>query len=158
MKLVKLAIPISAEELISVLSDSNAVNENVKFDSKKGKPQMTLKQKGNKIRIGCTYVGGENRDNGYLVGTYFSGKITEKNGLTVLKGHIVTSPWMHLALFVLMALFIVQCIRVGGFSPVPVILFFFSIFMFRDEYRKQGIIYRYLLRALRKAEKTYLNS
>ena len=45
--------------------------------------------------------------------------------------------------------FIIQCFSVGGFSPIPVILLGFDIVMFKDEFRKQGIIKRYIFRALK---------
>ena len=70
--------------------------------------------------------------------------------MTRLKGIIVTDPIYHILLVALLALFVYQCIALGGFSPVPLILFAFGIFMMRNEYAKQGTIERYLSRAFRK--------
>ncbi len=154
MKRVKIQSTLPREQLLEMMKNSELVNRDVQFNSNKGKPQMKIKEKGDRLRITCSYVGGVSRDNGFLVGTYFTGRLTEKNGVTTLKGWLLTAPLYHLVLFAIMAIFIVQCIRLGGFNPVPIILFAFSIFMFKDEYRKQGIIYRYLLRAHRKAEQS----
>ena len=40
-------------------------------------------------------------------------------------------------------------LRADPHNFVPIILFFFSIFMFKDEFRKQGIIKRYIFRSLK---------
>ena len=152
MKYVKIRSDLPGEKLLETIRDSEFVNRDVQFNSNKGKPQMTVKEKGNRLRITCSYIGGASRDNGFLVGTYFTGKLTERDGVTTLSGWLLTAPVYHLALFAILVFFVVQCFRLGGFNPVPIILFLFSIFMFRDEYRKQGIIYRYLLRAFRKAD------
>ena len=53
-------------------------------------------------------------------------------------------------ILVLIALFIVQCFRLRGISVVPPILVIFDLFMFKNEFKKQGIIKRYLNRAARR--------
>ncbi len=155
MKRVKIRSRLPKDKLLEMLENSELVNRDVQFNTNKGKPQMRVKEKGDRLRITCSYIGGANRDNGFLVGAYFTGKLKEKDGVTTLTGWLLTAPIYHLLLLALMVFFVIQCVRLGGFNPVPVILFAFSIFMFRDEYRKEGIIYRYLLRSFRKAEEDY---
>ncbi len=152
MKFIKLASELSASELIDVIKDNEFVNRNVQFD--KYIPEMHTKQSKNnpnKLRITCRMKNTATKDNGFLVGTYFSGRFTEKNGVTYLKGYIATAPIYHSVLALIMAFFVFQCIRLGGFNPVPVILVIFDIFMFWREFKKQGMIERYLKRAYRKA-------
>lgn len=150
MKLIDLSAECERARMLDIIRDSVFVNDRVQFDEKKGRPNIKVKEKGERITIKCEMVGGATRDNGFLIGTYFSGKLVEKNGVTRLKGIIVTDPIYHILLVALLALFVYQCIALGGFSPVPLILFAFGIFMMRNEYAKQGTIERYLSRAFRK--------
>jgi len=150
MKLIDLSAECERARMLDIIRDSAFVNDRVQFDEKKGRPNIKVKEKGERITIKCEMVGGATRDNGFLIGTYFSGKLVEKNGVTRLKGIIVTDPIYHILLVALLALFVYQCIALGGFSPVPLILFAFGIFMMRNEYAKQGTIERYLSRAFRK--------
>ena len=154
MKIVKLESSIARDELLDVIKNSELVNERVKFDENKGKPLVHVKEKGDRIKIKCEMVGGPTKDNGFLEGTYFVGKITEKNGKTRLGGVILTAPIYHTLLALLLAFYVYRCISLGGFNPVPLILFVFSIFMFRGEFEKQGTIERYLGRAFRRAEQS----
>ena len=140
---------------MSVLADSELVNGKVLFDEKRGKPFMSVREKGKRVYITCRMMGGATKDNGYIVGTYFVGKITEKDGVTSVRGLTLTSPLFHLLLFALAVFYVYRCISLGGFNPIPLILFLFSIFMFKDEYKKQGIIKRYVARAIRKAEEKF---
>lgn len=152
MKFISLDFPISKEETLALISDNARVNRNVNFDERRGKPLMKVKDKGEgKIKITCEMLERPTKDNGFLVGTYFTGKLTEKNGGTRLRGVIMTAPIYHLVLIALVVLFIVQCIYLKGFSVIPVIIVIFSLFMFKDEFRKQGYIARYLQRASRRA-------
>ena len=152
MKFISLDFPISKEETLALISDNARVNRNVNFDERRGKPLMKVKDKGEgKIKITCEMLERPTKDNGFLVGTYFTGKLTEKNGGTRLRGIIMTAPIYHLVLIALVVLFIVQCIYLKGFSVIPVIIVIFSLFMFKDEFRKQGYIARYLQRASRRA-------
>ena len=149
MKLVNISLDISREELLSALKIGDAVNEGVRFDEKHGKPVFKVREKGNTLRIVAEYVGGASKDNGFLVGTYFVGKIREKENGVALRGVITTAPIYHLGLLLLFAYFIYKCISLGGFSPIPIILVGFSIFLFKDEFRKQGLIKRFINRAAR---------
>ena len=151
MKFIDLSVECDRETVLATICDSVYVNDRVQFDEKKGKPKMTVKEKGDSIRIKCEMIGGATRDNGFLIGTYFSGKLIEQNGQTKLKGIILTDPIYPILLCLLLGFFVYQCFALGGFSPVPLIFFAFGIFMMRKEYSKQGTIERYLARAFRKA-------
>lgn len=151
MKHIKISSPLSKEDLLEVLRNQDEVNKNVTFDQSKGKPVILVNEKGGCVNMTCKMVGGPSKDNGFIVGTFFKGRFKEKNGSTTLSGYIMTAPLYHIAMLILTALFIYRCISLGGFSPVPVILIVFSYFLFKNEYKKQGIIERYIKRAFRKA-------
>ncbi len=151
MKFINIEYDAPREEVMRMLIDNEAVNKNVRFEEGNGKPLMKIKEKKNdKIRITCEMIGRATRDNGFLVGTYFSGKLIEKNGRTKLQGIILTAPIYHLALVAMLVIFILKCIDLKGLSVVPVLLVIFDIFMFKDEFKKQGYISRYLARAARR--------
>lgn len=152
MKFVKLTSSVGRDELLSVLRDYETVNAKVRFDEKRGKPAIRVKEKDGRVRITCEMIGGPSKDNGFFVGTYFKGRISERDGVTTLKGIITTAPIYHLGLAILFGFFIYQCIKVGGFSPIPIIALLFSLWMFKGEFGKQGIISRYLARAVKRAE------
>ena len=149
MTFVNYKINASKDEVMTVMRDNNLVCSEERFDTPKGKPKMTLKEKGDSLKIKCEYTGGATKDNGFIEGTTFYGSVKECGGVTTVKGIILTAPIYHLVILALMVLFIVQCVTVGGINPTPIILFFFSIFMFKDEFRKQGLIKRYIFRALK---------
>ena len=151
MKFVKLDSASSREELLSVIRNSELVNDRVKFDENKGKPTVHLKDSGKRIRIKCEMVGGPTKDNGFLEGTYFLGTLKESEGTTRLRGIILTAPIYHTLLFLLTVFYAYRCISLGAFNPVPLILLIFSIAMFKGEFEKQGTIERYLKRAFRRA-------
>ena len=151
MQFVNIDYPASREEVIKMLSDNETVNKNVRFDESRGKPTVRLTEKPNgKIKISCERIGGPTRDNGFIQGTTLKGRLIEKDGVTKLKGVITTEPIYHIFFIALIVVFIIQCFRVGGFSVVPPILIIFDIFMFKNEFKKQGIIKRYLYRAVRR--------
>ena len=153
MKFIKIETPSSKEELLDILSDNDRVNKDVVLEDKKGTPYMHVKESDGKIKIKCEYIGGATRDNAFLDGTRFSGKITEKNGKTEIKGVIATAVIFHLILFLMFAAFVVMCFIRQGFSIVPICLIIFDIVMYKDEFKKQGIIERYILRAVKRLEK-----
>ena len=151
MKFIDINYEGSADEVIKLIADNNAVNSGVVFDESKGIPQMRVKKNENgKIKITCELVGGPSRDNGFLVGTYFSGKLTETDGKTRLKGVVTTAPIYHTVLILFIGLFIYQCIKLGGFSVIPIFIVAFDVLLFYKEFKKQGYIERYLLRAARR--------
>lgn len=148
MKYLHFETQAGREETLAFLRDDEQVNRNVRFEGEP--PAIRLTEKGDRIRIRCEYRGGATKDNGFLVGTYFTGKLTEKDGVTTLRGFLFTAPIYHLVLFALFVFFIVQCIVRRGFSVIPILLVIFDVFLFYKEFRKQGIIARYLARAFRK--------
>lgn len=150
MKFINIKLNAAKDDVMSLLKNNELVNEGVRYDSEKGKPFMKFKEKGNKVKIKCEMIGGSTRDNGFLVGTYFSGKVTERDGITSIKGVITTAPIYHLMMIILLGVFVLQCIRLNGFSPVPLLLVLFSAFIFKDEYKKQEYIRRYLYRAAKR--------
>ena len=152
MKLLKITSCAKREALIELIKDSDRVNDRVKFDENKGRPKMHVKEKGDRLRIKCEMVGGPTKDNGFLEGTYFVGKLTEKDGVSTLRGIILTAPVYHTILALILVIYVIRCISLSAFNPVPLILLAFSIFLFKSEFEKQGIIERYLKRAVRKAE------
>ena len=153
MKFLNLKTPYSREQLLRLLSDNNFVSSGVKFDEKLGKPMMHLKEKKDgSIKMTCELTGRPTKDDSFfLLGTYFKARITETEEGSILKGYIVTAPLYHLVWIGLVALFIIQCINLKGFSIVPVFLVALNFIMFSKEYKKQGLIERYIIRALRRA-------
>ena len=152
MKFINLQTPLPKDKLVKLLSDNEFVNDGVKFEQKLGKPRMHLKEKGEgKIRMTCELTERSTRDDSFnLLGTYFKGKITETDEGTVIKGYITTAPIYHLVWILLVLAFVAQCIRLGGFSVVPICLIVINLFMFWNEYKKQGLIERYIKRAIRR--------
>ena len=153
MKLIKLESSASKEELLAMLSDNDRVNKNAVADDKKGTPFMHVKESGGKIRIKCEYIGGATKDNAFIDGTRFSGRITEKNGKTEIKGVITTALIFHVILFAFFCAFIGVCIAKQGFSIVPICLLVFDFFMYKDEFKKQGLIERYIMIAVKRLER-----
>ena len=94
-------------------------------------------------------MGRGTKDNAFLEGTYFIGRASEKNGRSSVRGIILTAPIYHLLFTALFVFFIIQCFSVGGFSPIPIILLVFDVFMFKDEFKKQGLIKTYIFRAFK---------
>lgn len=157
MKVVKLESYASRDELLGIIKNSELVNDRVKFDENKGKPLVHVKEKNDWLRIKCEMVGGPTKDNGFLEGTYFVGKLTESDGKTRLRGIILTAPIYHTFLALLLVFYVYRCISLTAFNPVPLILLIFSLMMFKKEFEKQGTIERYLKRAVRKAESDFQN-
>jgi hypothetical protein len=154
MKFVNIETSHSKEELIALIKDNERVNPNMRADERRGKPVMKINEKGNRIKIKCEMIGGASKDNGFLEGTYFKGKIKECDGYCEISGIAVTAPIFHFLMLVLIGVFIYQCITLGGISPIPICIVIFDIFMFWGEFKKQGIIERYIARAARRAEQT----
>jgi hypothetical protein len=153
MKRIRLESTTSKDELLCVIANSELVNDRVKFDENKGRPRVHIKTKGDRIKLKCEMVGGPSKDNGFLEGTYLIGKLSESDGVTRLTGIILTAPIYHTFIALLMALYVMRCIQLGGFNPVPIILLAFSFMMFKGEFEKQGTIERYLIRAFKRADK-----
>ena len=153
MKFINIKTEKSSAELLSIISDNTRVNSGVKFaDKKGGKPFMHVREKGGSLRVRCEMMGRPTKDNGFLMGTQFYGRITEKNGEATLRGIILTSPIYHLIVLVLAVALIAQMIYNGSISSIPILIFAtaFEFLFFTDEFRKQGYIQRYLERAIRR--------
>ena len=105
--------------------------------------------KGEKIKIKCEMTERPTKDNGFLEGTYFIGKVKEKNGVSRVKGVIVTAPIYHVLLLMLFAFFVYRCISIGGISFEPIVLVLFDIVLFYGEFKKQSLIKRYIFRSLK---------
>ncbi len=153
MIFINLKTQASKDELLSFVSDNKKVNSNVRFDDRKGTPFMHVKEKDSSLSIKCEMLGGPTKDNGFFIGTFFKGRIKEKNGETRLKGIILTAPIYHLVWFILLGVMIWQCILHVAISVLPILFVVFEIMMFSKEFKKQGYIKRYLLRAVTRLEK-----
>ncbi len=149
MLFINYDIGATRDEVMSAMRDNALVVSEENYDTSYGKPRFHVKEKGEGITVRCEMTERSTKDNGFLEGTYFKGRVTEQDGKTAVKGIIVTAPIYHLILFALTVFFIVQCFIVGGISPVPIIMLVFSVFMFKDEYKKQSLIKRYIFRALK---------
>ena len=153
MKLVKLDIHTAREEFLDIVRDNRIVNEGVRFGEDGAVPTAEIKERRSLVRIRCRMVGGASRDNGFFFGTFFLGTLKEKDGATRMRGVIVTEPLVHLIWLAIVVYFITVCINIGGISLVPIFLSLLLYAMFRPEYKKQPVLYRYLQRAARRAEK-----
>lgn len=142
---------MNRDELIDLIRNHELVNDKVRFDGKAGKPTMFVKETRRGIRVKCQYQDGAIKDSGFLEGTYFIGRVTDSGNGSMINGVVVTAPIYHSILAIIMVLFVYQCIYIGGFNPVPIIWLAFSVFMFKSEFEKQGVIERYLKRAAQKS-------
>ncbi len=147
MKFINMKIDAPREEVLGIIKDNRRVNSNVRFDEKRGTPLMRVKEKSDKIKITCEMINRPTKDNSFLIGTYFKGKLTEKDGITELRGVIVTAPIYHLIWAALLCILIWQCFYYTAISALPILFVAFEIIMYSQEFRKQGYIKRYLLRA-----------
>ena len=131
------------------LSDTERVAAEEKYETEKGAPKFHLKEYGKLLRIKCEMTGRATKDNGFIGGTAFWGRVTEKNGKTCVRGIITTSMIYHLVFIALLITAICIGFSIGGFPLTAVLLIPFDIFMFKDEFKKQPLIKRYIIRALK---------
>ena len=157
MKFVKLESKMKRDELIELIKNHELVNDKVRFDGKAGKPTMFVKETKRGVRVKCQYTDGAIKDSGFLEGTYFIGGVKESDNGSRINGIVVTAPIYHSILAIIVVLFVYQCIYIGGFNPVPVIWLAFSVLMFKSEFEKQGVIERYLKRAVQKSADIIVN-
>ena len=153
MLFVNYDINAPIDEVRRSLAENDKIVLDEKFDTSKGFPKIHIKEKGERVKIKCEFCGRARKDNGFLEGTCLFGRFYESDGKTKMKGVILTAPIYHSVLALLFAFFIYKCISLGGISIVPICLVLFSVFMFLDEFKKQGIIKRYVFRAFKN---TYL--
>ena len=149
MLFIRYDIRAPIDEVKKSLYDNDKIVEDEKFDISKGYPRMHIKEKGERVRISCEFCGRTRKDNAFLEGTYFLGKLYQRDDVTSIKGIVWTAPIYHFILALLFAFYVYKCITLGGFSIVPICLLLFSIFLFLDEFKKQGIIKRYIFRAFK---------
>ena len=150
MRIINYDINAPRSEVMAALSENDKIIEQEQFDSSCGKPKMHIEEKGNdRVKIKCEYIGSGRKDNAFLEGTYFLGSIFQRNDRCFVRGILVTAPIYHAVIAVLLILFIGKCVSLGGFSPVPIIALAFSFLMYRNEFKKQKIIKRYIFRALK---------
>jgi hypothetical protein len=153
MKLVNVSTLHTKDEVLSFIKDNNKVNDGVRFDDKYDrKPLMHIKENDGKLQIKCEMIGGPTKDNGFLAGTVFRGRITERDGVTTISGLITTSVIYHIALLALIVLLFVQMFLYSAYGLISVLVFAvgFELMFFKDEFKKQGYIKRYLERAVRR--------
>ena len=156
MTRVNISTAHSKGEVLSFIKDNNKVNDGVRFDDKYDrKPLMHISENNGKLKIRCEMIGGPTKDNGFLAGTVFRGKITEQDGVSTIKGLITTSVIYHIVLLALIALVFVQMFVHSAYGLISVLIFAigFEIMFFKDEFKKQGYIKRYLERAVRRMKK-----
>lgn len=153
MNFINVKTTATKSELIEFMSDNRKVNANVKFDDRRGTPFMRIKERNGNLKITCEMINRSTKDNGFLEGTYFKGKITEKNGETLIKGVILTAPIYHLIWFSLLCVLIWQCFYNIAMSSLPILFVSFELIMFYQEFKKQGYIKRYIMRAIARVRK-----
>ena len=157
MLFVKYDIHAPIDAVRQSLSENDKIISDERFDTSKGYPLIHTKENGEKIKMSCEFCGRARKDNAFLEGTYLLGNFFERDGVTTLKGIILTAPIYHSILILLFAFFIYRCFSLGGISIVPICLVIFSVFMFYDEFRKQKIIKRYIFRAFKNTFLKYNN-
>lgn len=156
MKFVNLSVYGNRDDVLAYVKNNERVNEGVRFEDKHGgKLFMHVRESGDKLKIKCEMIGRPTKDNGFLTGTIFRGSITECDGSVNIKGVITTSFIYHLIMIALAMVWVVLTVafRQYQFISLIVILIAFEYFFFKDEFKKQGYIERYLMRALRRYEK-----
>ena len=153
MRLVNLKTDASGELVREILEKTAKPQDGLKYDERRGRPTMLPSFKGRRLFVACRFIGGSTRDNGHLLGSFFIGRLSEKGGGCALSGVIMTAPHFHIPWIGLLIYFLVRMLTEGLFSPIPIILSVFVIFMFKEEYSKQSLIKRYLRRAFGIAQK-----
>ena len=151
---------MSTDSVISYVKDNSRVNDGVRFDDKYGgRPFMHVKEKEGRVRIKCEMMGRPTKDNGFLDGTVFRGKIKERNGVTTISGIITTSFIYHLIMILMSVFLFYQMFTKSAYGLIPIFVFVvaFELMFFRDEFKKQGYIKRYLMRAVSRLEKESQN-
>lgn len=149
MLFVNYKIGASRDEVMSVMNDKNLVADDESFRTAKGRASIIIKERGEGVKMKCRMIDGPTKDNGFLEGTTFYGSVKERNGVTKVKGIVVTAPIYHFIIIALLVVLVIRCIALAAINPVPIILAIFSVFMLKDEYKKQGIIKRYIFKALK---------
>ena len=127
MKFISLYSKSTPEDLLTAVSDNNFVNENVKFADDGIKPLMKVKEKNGRLSIKCEMIGGPSKDNGFIVGTFFAGKIKECKGGSKLSGIILTAPIYHFIVFAFILWVVYRCIVDNAINILPIFILAFDI-------------------------------
>ncbi len=150
MKFVNFKIPTNREAVLSTVSDFRLVNQKLKSADGEPAPGVTVKKLGeNLFRIRCNYIGGPTKDDGFVEGTFFLGFAKNVENGCRMKGIILTEPVFHVIFSVLFVFLLVKSIMASAIPVMPLCLLAFVIFMLRKEYKKQNMLYRYLVRAVK---------
>ncbi len=143
MLFVNYKIGVNKDKLLTTLEAPDSVWEDKST-------RIHVKRKEDRLKVKCERLDKGTRDNAFLEGTYFIGRVKEKGSGASVFGIILTAPIYHFFFVLLFAFFIYQCFSVGGFAPLPIVLVVFDVFMFKDEFKKQKTIKRYIFLALKK--------
>ncbi len=149
MLFVNYKIDADRETVLSNLKNNDRVVSEENFDLSKGKPKMHIKEKGDLLKIKCEMTERATKDNGFLEGTYFIGRLKMVGDTSKISGVIVTAPIYHTIFLILFLIVIVQAIMIGGIPITGIFLIFADIIMFSGEFKKQPLIKRYIFRALK---------
>ena len=157
MKTVNILTKKSKDEVLDFLNNNDKVNENVRFDDKKGgRPYMHIKERDGRLKIRCEMVGRPTKDNGFVImGTVFNGNIKEKNGVTQITGIATTSVIYHIIMSLLAVFLLISIFAFDMYQLIAILVcvIAFEFIFFYDEFKKQGYIVRYIERAIKRLEK-----
>ena len=153
MKFVNFKINTTRERFLDTVRDNRIVNDGMAPSEDGASPTALVKEGKHLVRIRCRMVGGASRDNGFFFGTYFKGTVKEKEDGLHVRGLIVTEPIIHIFWLAIVIYFIIVCFQVGGISLIPIFLSLLLYFVFKPEYKKQNVLFRYLIRAAKRSKK-----
>lgn len=149
MLFVNYKIGAPKETVLANLKDNERVCSEEKYDTAKGTPKFHLKEYGKFLRIKCEMTGRATKDNGFIGGTSFIGRVSDKDGRTRVFGLITTSPIYHLVFLAFLIAAVCIGISIGGLPLTAIILIPFDLLLFKDEFKKQPLIKRYIFRSLK---------
>ena len=149
MLFVNYTIGAPREELLSNLIDGDGFVLDEKYGKAGGRPKMQVKIKDNRVKIKCEMIGLPTKDNGFIQGTAFVGKISEKAGRCALSGVILTEPIYHFIFLIMLCVIIYQAITMAAIPITAIFLVLFNLLMFKDEFKKQAIIKRFIFSAFK---------
>ena len=122
MKFVSIKSSATEKDVVDALGNSEKVNERVQFDERRGRPLMKLKRKKNTLYISCEMIGGPAKDNGFIIGSFFLGRIKQRAYGSKITGILLTAPLYHLVLLGFCTYFLIRSIQVHGIAPLPFII------------------------------------
>ncbi len=150
MKFVNFKIPEDREAVLTSIADYRIANRKRKSEENAPIPSATVKRWGHDVfRIRCNYVGGPTRDDGFVEGTFFIGKLKNTEKGCRMKGIILTEPVFHTLFFGVFIYLVIKAVEQSAIPVTPLCLLAFVLFMLRKEYKKQDVLYQYLIRAVK---------